>query len=289
MEKTTPFILFFLFFVFILGVPFSRMEWTGDPFPPDVLAAGTSLVSKQDNSPVRIAVYSGEGAYFRSIKASLKMFQWMGAEARRITPEEIVAGKLKGFDIFYMTGGWAVPYNRDLRGSGIVQIRSFLKAGGGYIGVCAGAFFAADYIYWEGKRYEYLLDLFPGYAKGPIEAIAPWPDFKLCPIYFSQKLHPIIKGEKSPLMSLYYGGPWFDFPPGFKVDVLAYYQTNNRPVMAAFEYGRGRVFLTGVHTEFEEGDERDDVLWDNDMHDPESEWPLMLKAVRWLVRQETSR
>ena len=29
------------------------------------------------------------------------------------------------------------------------------------------------------------------------------------------------------------------------------YGINNRPAMLAYEYGRGRVFLTGVHTEFE--------------------------------------
>jgi hypothetical protein len=58
--------------------------------------------------------------------------------------------------------------------------------------------------------------------------------------------------------------------------------------MLAYEFGQGRVFLTGVHTEFEEGSDRDNVLWDNNMHDPESEWPLMSKAVRWLVGHEES-
>jgi hypothetical protein len=58
--------------------------------------------------------------------------------------------------------------------------------------------------------------------------------------------------------------------------------------MLAYEFGQGRVFLTGVHTEFEEGSDRDNVLWDNTMHDPESEWPLMRNAVRWLSGREAS-
>lgn len=286
MKQTARFKIACFVFVFTLAATFSDFEWAERRDSGQAQAAGPSQVSRTDNTPVRIGVYSGEGAYFRSIRASLKMFQWMGTEAARITPQGIIAGKLDDFDILYMTGGWAVPYNRDLRGEGIHKIRAFIEAGGGYIGVCAGAFFAADYIFWEGKRYEYLMDLLPGYAKGPIKEIVPWPGFKMCRINLSQTPHPITKDEPGSLTSLYYGGPWFEVPPGFKADVLAYYDINNRPVMLAYEYGRGRVFLTGVHTEYEEGDDRDDVRWNNDMHDPESEWPLMLNVVRWLVRRE---
>jgi len=112
-----------------------------------------------------------------------------------------------------MTGGWAVPYIRDLKDGGTAIIRKFVCQGGSYIGVCAGAFFAADYIYWEGKRIEYPLDLFPGYAKGPIVEIAPWSRYKLCRINLSKKPHTIIKDEPSSMMSFYSGGPWFDIPP----------------------------------------------------------------------------
>ena len=233
-----------------------------------------ALVLKNDGQPVRVAIYSGEGAYFRSIKAATRMFLWMGAEPQRIMPQEIIDGKLKSFDILYMTGGWAVPYIRDLKNGGTAKIRKFVLQGGAYIGTCAGAFFAADFIFWEGKRYEYPLDLFPGSARGPIVELAPWPGFKLCRINLSQTAHPITKGEPDSLMSLYYGAPWFDVPPGFKADVLAYYDINNRPAMLAYE--------------FEEGSDRDNVLWDNDMNDPESEWPLMLNTVRWLVSHASS-
>lgn len=212
----------------------------------------------------------------------------MGAEPQRITPQEIIDGKLKSFDIFYMTGGWAVPYIRDLKNGGTAKIRKFIRQGGAYIGTCAGAFFAADFIFWEGKRYEYPLDLFPGSARGPIAELAPWPGFKLCRINLSQTPHAITKGEPDSMMSLYYGAPWFDVPPGFNGDILTYYDINNRPAMLAYVFGLGRVFLTGVHTEFEEGSDRDNVLWDNDMSDPESEWPLMLNTVRWLINHASS-
>jgi glutamine amidotransferase-like uncharacterized protein len=273
--------------VFILLYHMPAKEGADSCFSLEAFAAQSSQGSKSDSSPVRIAVYSGEGAFSRSIIAATKMFEWMGAETYQIAPEDIIAGKLENFDILYMTGGWAVPYIRDLRGSGVAKIRTFIQAGGGYIGVCAGAFFAADYIFWEGKRYEYPLDLFSGYARGPIEEIAPWPRYTLCRIRLSRIPHPITEGEPEVLTSLYYGGPWFELAAGFNADVLAVYEINRLPAMLSYEYGRGRVFLTGVHTEFEEDDERDNVLWDNDMHDPESEWPLMQKAVRWLIHHKT--
>lgn len=255
---------------------------------PPAHADQPSRVLNHNGQPAQVAVYSGDGAYFRSIKAAIRMFLWMGAEPQRITPREIIAGKLKSFDVLYMTGGWAVPYIRDLKNGGTAKIRDFVRQGGAYIGTCAGAYFAADYIYWEGKRYEYPLDLFPGSARGPIAELAPWPGFKLCRINLSRTPHAITRGEPNSMMSLYYGAPWFEVPPGFKADILAYYDINNKPAMLAYEFGQGRVFLTGVHTEFEEGSDRDKVLWDNDMHDPESEWPLMCNAVRWLVGHEES-
>ena len=186
--------------------------------PTPAHADKQSRVLKKNGQPVRVAIYSGKGSYFRSIKAATRMFLWMGAEPQRIIP----------------------------------------------------------------------LDLFPGSARGPIAELAPWPGFKLCRINLSQTPHAITKGEPNSMMSLYYGAPWFDVPPGFKADILAYYDINNKPAMLAYKFGQGRVFLTGVHTEFEEGSDRDNVLWDNTMHDPESEWPLMRNAVRWLAGHEAS-
>jgi hypothetical protein len=46
------------------------------------------------------------------------MFQWMGADAQRITPGEIEEGKLTHFDVLYMTGGWTPSYVWDLYGKG---------------------------------------------------------------------------------------------------------------------------------------------------------------------------
>jgi hypothetical protein len=67
------------------------------------------------------------------------------------------------------------------------------------------------------------------------------------------------------------------------MDILATYAVNGKPAVVAYSAGKGRVFLSGVHPEFEEGSDRDGVTWDDDLFDPESEWPLMRKAVKWVL------
>ncbi len=279
---------YFLLFSFLVGVILSALEIAPAlPLrqgPSEALAAETLLLSKMNKERLRIAVYGGEGAFDKSITASIRMFQWMGAESQRITPEQIVQGELRRFDILSMTGGWAVPYKRDLGGKGVEEIRSFLEKGGGYIGICAGAFFAANPIIWEGGTYEYPLAIFPGIADGPIVEIAPWPQYKMCRINLSTRNHPITKGQPSSFSVMYYGGPWFHVPAKSRIDILATYAVNGKPAIVTYSFGKGKVFLIGVHPEFEEGSDRDGVAWDDDLHDEESEWPLMLEAVKWMIQ-----
>jgi len=67
-------------------------------------AGQSALVLNRNNQPVRVAIYSGEGAYFRSITAAGRMFSWMGAKPQPILPQEIKEGRLDSSDILYMTG-----------------------------------------------------------------------------------------------------------------------------------------------------------------------------------------
>jgi glutamine amidotransferase-like uncharacterized protein len=210
----------------------------------------------------------------------------MGADAQRITPAEIGEGKLAHFDVLCMTGGWTPSYVWDLYGKGIEKIRSFIEKGGGYIGICGGAYFAADAIIWKGIKYDCPLGIFPGIAEGPIVEIAPWPRYKMCRVNITTHKHPIPEGEPSSLAVLYYGGPWFHIPTRARrapMDILATYAVNGKPAVVAYSVGKGRAFLSGVHPEFEEGSDRDEVTWDDDLFDPESEWPLMRKAIKWVL------
>jgi len=52
--------------------------------------------------------------------------------------------------------------------------------------------------------------------------------------------------------------------------------------MVAFEYGKGRVFLSGPHPEIEVDSDRDGSNKFNTLSDEGSEWPLLLAVMKWL-------
>ncbi|MGD0624397.1 MAG: hypothetical protein ABSB32_06715 [Thermodesulfobacteriota bacterium] len=90
--------LFFLLFLGLFCSPSAHLREFMGQHTSWASAREASLL-KKNGDRVRIAVYSGEGTYDKSITASVKMFQWMGADAQRITPAEIGEGKLARLDV----------------------------------------------------------------------------------------------------------------------------------------------------------------------------------------------
>ena len=58
--------------------------------------------------------------------------------------------------------------------------------------------------------------------------------------------------------------------------------------MIAYEYGQGRLVLSGPHVEWEEDADRDGVSWDNVYNDEGSEWDMMLQIGLWLTENATT-
>ncbi len=69
------------------------------------------------------------------------------------------------------------------------------------------------------------------------------------------------------------------------MSTIARYAVTQQPAMVACRYGEGRVFLTGVHAEWEEDDDRDGVSYFDKHDDQGSDWDFMKKAVRWCLHQ----
>ena len=51
--------------------------------------------------------------------------------------------------VLVMPGGRDKPYQENLSGKGIEIIKNFVKRGGSYLGICAGAYFASDRVEFE--------------------------------------------------------------------------------------------------------------------------------------------
>ncbi len=70
-------------------------------------------------------------------------------ELQNVTAEEIRAGKLSEFAAVILPGGSSSSQSKALEAEGREKIKQFVKEGGGYVGVCAGAYLATCDYAWS--------------------------------------------------------------------------------------------------------------------------------------------
>ncbi|MHA2309291.1 MAG: BPL-N domain-containing protein [Candidatus Heimdallarchaeaceae archaeon] len=245
---------------------------------------------------VNVALYNSSGAWQYSIKCIQNMLEWAGCISVNISVQDIIDGCLDDFDVLLWPGGDYVSYwEMGLEGKAAVQ--DFVSGGGGYLGICAGAYYACDYMVWmdddsfpppdykvEGD--ELNLDLFEGVAWGPIFDLAerPEPGYAMVQVNINHS-HPITKDLPDTMQILYYGGPYF-VPyeqTGSNVTILGTYDLTGQNAVATTTCGHGRVFLISPHGELEEDSNRDGFEPYPDIYDEGSDWPLYYKAIEWLA------
>ena len=97
-------------------------------------------------------------------------------EVQTITPDDITLGNClswPGCSLLVMPGGRDLPYVDRLSGAGNAKIKEFIRRGGGYLGICAGAYYGCSLV--EFAQGDPLLEvcgarklaLYPGTARGP--------------------------------------------------------------------------------------------------------------------------
>ena len=252
--------------------------WVPESHLPNQLKfEGVPLPSSNGDNP-RIGLYIGKGVWDVGREHLKMFFAERGFTYRTLTAAEILAGELANVKVLVMPGGESWEYLKELGPAGGEKIKAFVDSGGSYIGICAGAFYATS-------------DRLGGYATGPygiglLQGTA----------YDGTALHtrPFIEGmmnfpilpttltENIPtqLRMVMFGGPSFRFSrdEGARkgLQVLAKIEFIDEPTMIAFNYGMGRVFLSGPHLEVEENR----TGWGPAFTDPESDWPLLENIAR---------
>ncbi len=246
----------------------------------------TVLLHSADN--FNVAVYDDEGCWQDGIIAFEKFLDWKQINHNRINGNDIKTGELTNdkYDIVYFPGGMAYDYFKKIGFGGIKKIRDFVNKGGGYLGICAGAYFASDSVIWEGEKIDAALSLFGGTAIGSLKEIIPWDKYTLTALSI-KRTNPISKFLASEYKTLYYGGPAFYARSGVIIDTLATWNVyHNAPAIINFEYGKGRVLLSGAHIENEENSKREGQNFASELNDPDSEWDILWAGVDWLLKQE---
>lgn len=176
------------------------------------------------------------------------------------------------FKAIYFPGGDADDYNRKISQQGVKTIQNFIKTGGSYIGICAGAEFACEQLIWKvDYTANYPLALFEGKAMGPFDQIAKYPASGMTSISLNQNNRINIAQPKR-LSILYFGGTSFHPNKDFQYSTLATYdEQNNEPAAVNFTYGLGKVALIGPHPEMAE----------KTTNDPTTLW--LVSIIDWLL------
>ncbi len=150
-----------------------------------------------------------------------------------------------------MPGGNDSDYVGKLNGGGNQNIKNYVKNGGSYLGVCAGAYYGAAYVKFDkGGPYEHVgvreLAFFHGKAIGPTLAKG---GYRSCSGSRAAKITLDLKQVKEATL-YYHGGGHFKNAASYDhVSVIGYYQ-NNLPAIIHIPYGKGNVILSGVHFEY---------------------------------------
>lgn len=242
----------------LLRIPLAALLLVGGTlFAQDDVAnvnGGRVFFERPAPRPLNIAVYRGPGAFASSVENIMVNVRAMPQATYTMIPaEEFATRDLSGFDVVVFSGGSGSGQARGLGEEGRENVRRFVREGGGFVGICAGAYLACSGYDWglglinaktvsprwrRGRGYmDVELDQ-PGHA-----VFAPVTDvFKV-----RYANGPIITRDNSPDAPDYHVLAWFrseiaenDTPVGIMI---------NSPAMVGAVYGRGRVFASSPHPE----------------------------------------
>ncbi|MCI0333867.1 MAG: BPL-N domain-containing protein [Planctomycetes bacterium] len=214
-------------------------------------ARGEEAAGRQ---PIRIAIYADSGAGEKAPNLSRCLSPASKFVYQLVTAKEIRDGALDRFDVVIHPGGSGQKQANALGVDGRRAVCGFVERGGGYVGICAGAYLASDHFVWSLGLLDARFVDRKHWARGTGEV-----QLRL------SELGRKALGVDRETLAIYYGqGPLLapdhnDDIPDY--ELLATYETeiaeNGAPAgvmkgtaaIARGIYGRGRVFCFSPHPE----------------------------------------
>ena len=210
---------------------------------------------RKNAKPLRVAVYYGKGGANYSVTPMLETSPEYDFEY--LTPEDYAAGRLREFDVVLQPGGGCNTQYKTLGPKGVKELERFVKEGGKYYGICAGAFMALQQTQPDRAR----IGLTPFKADDPEHYRGGSP----IDVRFAKAGSKVVGGPRTREF-LYIGGPAAipgEPVPDTDVEVLARYDgylinnSQSKPVKpmygkAAFlggRVGKGKIFISCPHPE----------------------------------------
>ncbi len=209
---------------------------------------------------VRVGVYCdvGAGPSHKNLLNALEKFEHVFV--RKLMADDIRDGALGDVDVVIHPGGSGGAQGRHLGENGRESIRRFIREGGGFIGICAGAYLASADYSWSLNILDARVVDRDHWARGK----------GMVQIELTDSGQRELKSKEQQLQIYYAQGPLLaprNHPDIADYETLATYETEiaengasegvmkGTTAIARGEFGRGRVFCFSPHPEMTEGRE----------------------------------
>jgi GMP synthase-like glutamine amidotransferase len=118
--------------------------------PPDINGLKTIIAPPKKTKPLKIAIFDGKGASGGGIENMIGRIESIPqASVTRVKAEEWATIDLKPFDLVVFSGGSGSAQAKSIGEAGRDNVRKYVRGGGGYVGVCAGAYLACSNFPWS--------------------------------------------------------------------------------------------------------------------------------------------
>ena len=117
--------------------------------PPDINGLKTIIAAPAKTKPIKVAIFQGKGASDGGIESTEARIQSIPqASVTRVEAEDWASIDLKAFDVVVFSGGSGSAQAESIGEAGRNNVREYIRDGGGFVGICAGAYLACSNFKW---------------------------------------------------------------------------------------------------------------------------------------------
>jgi hypothetical protein len=222
--------------------------------PADINALKTIIAAPARTKPLKVALFDGKGAAAGGIENTEQVLKSIPlAEITRVKAQDWATLDLKAFDVAVFSGGSGSAQAEAIGEAGRNNVREYVRNGGGFVGICAGAYLACSNFKW-GLGILNASTVSSKWRRGQ--------GFMECEV--TEAGRKLLGDVKSTFKVRYHNGPIIK--PAQRTDVPAYTPVSlfrseiaeygspvgvmvNSPAQALGTFGRGRVFISSPHPE----------------------------------------
>jgi hypothetical protein len=212
----------------------------------------------EESIAIRVAVYNDIGVSKGVDNVLTVLAKYPDLRVKQVKAADIRSGILGNFDVLLHPGGTGGGQGKSLGADGREQVRGFVQKGGGYVGICAGAYLATGDYPWSLHILDAKVIDKTHWARG----------FGNVAVMLTKKGQQLLSHPGEEVTIYYHQGPLLAPGEDSKIpdfDTLGFFSgeiaKNGAPkgvmpgttAIAAGQFGKGRVWCFSPHPERTEG------------------------------------